>query len=202
MVYSLNCLDWSLLATDCSCATRFRRCSFRRHTLPHGAPQLEDAPLNIAISITAPSFAWDLVLTSTAMIRVAGDEVDNWASMRALICQSLTMSRIAYSTFRHLGLGSFLHQGQRFASLKIMPRDTGNTWELKVNAHITYELRLRPYSGPLFEDPTRDFSDNSLADPHLRSNVPIDLELRADTYSALHREGCLHTGVGDLKVYA
>ncbi|XP_075150627.1 uncharacterized protein LOC142224725 [Haematobia irritans] len=201
--YCRNCLARSHLAPDCPSLTACRRCSNRHHTLLHGATQLEDslAAAVLSVPVNSSAFKWDHVFIPTAMIRVSLEEVDSWATVRALICQSSTMSRIAYSTFRRLGLRSFLHQGQRFTKIRIMPRRTNSTWALKVNALITDELPRRPYSDPLVEDPTRDFSDHSLADPDPRSNVPIDIELGADTYSAIHREGSTFTGIGDVNAY-
>ncbi|XP_075161823.1 uncharacterized protein LOC142234548 [Haematobia irritans] len=201
--YCRNCLARSHLAPDCQSLITCRRCSHRHHTLLHGASQLEDSLASAILSVPVNStrYLWDHVFIPTAMIRVALEEVDSWATVRALICQASSMSRIAYSTFRRLGLRSFLYQGQRFTKFKIMSRRTNSTWALKVNALITDELPRRPYSDPLLEDPTRDFSDQSLADPDPRSNVPIDIELGADTYSAIYREGSTFTGLGDVNAY-
>ncbi|XP_059223627.1 uncharacterized protein LOC131997163 [Stomoxys calcitrans] len=199
--YCRNCLARSHLAPDCTSLTGCRRCHDRHHTLLHGAPQLEEAPLNIDVPVTPPRFLWDIVFVPTAIIRITGEDVDSWASVRVLVSQSSIMSRIAYATFRRLGLRTFLYQGKRFASFKIMSRQPTSTWALKVNALITDELPRQPYSDPLLHDPTRDLTDSSLADPDPRSNVPIDLELGADTYSAIHREGRIFTGLGDVNAY-
>ncbi|XP_073812012.1 uncharacterized protein [Musca autumnalis] len=111
------------------------------------------------------------------------------------------MSKIAYSTFQRLGLRSVIYQNRRFATFKIMARRTNNFWALKVNALITDELPRRPNSDPILEDPTSYFTPQALADPDPRSNIPIDLELGADVFSAIHLEGCTPAGIGDVKAF-
>lgn len=111
------------------------------------------------------------------------------------------MSRIAYSTYRRLGLRSFTYRGNRFAHFRLMPRNVNSTWALRVNALITDNLPTRPYSDPIIDDPTQDFTNNTLADMDPRSNTPIDLELGADVYPALQREGKVATGLGDVYAY-
>ncbi|XP_073843407.1 uncharacterized protein [Musca autumnalis] len=197
--YCRNCLARSHLAPDCTSLTSCRRCDHRHHTLLHGAPQLDNT-LQPA-PIVVPSFSWDLVFVPTALVRVSADSVDTWKTVRALICQSATMSRMAYSTFQRLGLRSIIYQSRRFATFKIMARNINGTWALKVNALITDELPRRPYSDPLLEDPTGYFAPQALADPDPRSNIPIDLELGADTFSAIHQEGCTPAGIGDVKAF-
>ncbi|XP_073845119.1 uncharacterized protein [Musca autumnalis] len=197
--YCRNCLARSHLAPDCTSLTACRRCDYRHHTMLHGAPQLEDTLQPAPIFV--PPFAWDLVFVPTALVRVAAESVDEWKTVRALICQSATMSRIAYSTFQRLGLRSILHRSRRFATFKIMARHTNGTWALKVHALITEDLPRRPYSDPLLENPTAFFTPQALADPDPRSNIPIDLELGADVYSAIHQEGCTGAGVGDVKAF-
>lgn len=197
--YCRNCLARSHLAPDCSSLTGCRRCDYRHHTLLHGAPQLENS-LQSAPIVVAP-FTWDLVFVPTALVRVVADSVDSWKTVRALVCQSATMSRIGYSTFQRLGLRSFTYQNHRFTTFKIMARQNNNTWALKVNALITDELPRRIYSDPLLEDPTSYFTQQALADPDPRSNIPIDIELGADTYSAIRQDGCTPAGIGDIQAF-
>lgn len=197
--YCRNCLARSHLAPDCPSLTGCRRCELRHHTLLHGAPQLDHSlPRTPIVSIP---YKWDLVFVPTAMIRVAADRIDDYAVVRVLISQSAPMTRLAYSTFRRLGWRSFVYQGRRFTTFKIMPRHPNSTWALKVNALITDELPTRLYSDPLLEDPTQNFSEHMLADPDPRSNTPVEIELGADTYSAIRRDGCTFAGVGDVHAH-
>ncbi|XP_073845545.1 uncharacterized protein isoform X1 [Musca autumnalis] len=198
--YCRNCLARSHLAPDCPCITGCKRCDYRHHTLLHGAPQLNDS-LQPAVAVVEPVFTWDLVFLPTAMIRLKTDEMDTYYNMRALVSQSAVMTRIAYSTFQRVGLRSFTYQGRRFTTFKIMARRTNSTWALKVNALVTDELPRRLYSDPLIENPTSYFTDEAIADPDPRSNIPIDLELGADTYSAIIKEGSTAAGVGDVKAF-
>ncbi|XP_073819339.1 uncharacterized protein [Musca autumnalis] len=197
--YCRNCLARSHLAPDCTSLIGCRRCDHRHHTLLHGAPQLDNT-LQPA-PIVVPPFSWDLVFVPTALVRVASDNVDEWKTVRALISQSSSMSKIAYSVFQRLGLRSVMYKSRRFATFKIMARNPNGTWALKVNALITDDLPYRPYSDPMLEDPRSYFTPQALADPDPQSNIPIDLELGADTYSALHLEGCTSAGIGDVKAF-
>ncbi|XP_073826138.1 uncharacterized protein [Musca autumnalis] len=197
--YCRNCLARSHLAPDCPSLISCRRCDLRHHTLLHGAPQMDEPLPSIPDLII--KFTWDLVFVPTAMVRVLAEGIDTYATIRALVSQSSVMSRISYSSFRRLGLRSFLHQNRRFATFKIMARNTNDTWALKVNALITNELPYRPYNDPIIEDPTHDFVPNRLADVDPRGNTPIELELGGDTYSAIRREGRFFTGLGDVYGY-
>lgn len=82
-----------------------------------------------------------------------------------------------------------------------MARATHGTWAIRVNALITDELPRRPYTDPIIEDPTRDFSSDALADADPRSNTPIDIELGADIYNKLHLDGTVNTSTGDVTAY-
>ncbi|XP_058984287.1 uncharacterized protein LOC131805061 [Musca domestica] len=197
--YCRNCLARSHLAPDCTCLTGCRRCDHRHHTLLHGAPQLDNTLQPAPIVI--PPFSWDLVFVPTALVRVASEGVDTWKTVRALICQSASMSKIAYSAFQRLGLRSFIYRNRRFAAFKIMARNPNNTWALKVNALISDDLPRKPYSHPLLEDLTSYFTQQALADPDPRSNIPIDLELGADTYSVIRQDGCTPAGIGDVQAF-
>ncbi|XP_058978993.1 uncharacterized protein LOC131804409 [Musca domestica] len=197
--YCRNCLARSHLAPDCPCITGCRRCDYRHHTMLHGAPQLEDT-LQPA-QINEPPFSWDLVFVPTVMLRVTTEDIDTHYTIRALLSKSAVMSRIGYSTFQRMGLRSFLYQDRRFTTFKIMSRRSNSTWALKVNALVTDELPRRIYSDPILDDPTSYFTEQALADPDPRSNVPIDLELGADTYSAIRKDGCTAAGVGDVQAY-
>uniref|UniRef100_A0A1I8Q2X8 Peptidase aspartic putative domain-containing protein n=1 Tax=Stomoxys calcitrans TaxID=35570 RepID=A0A1I8Q2X8_STOCA len=149
----------------------------------------------------APIAWWDLVFVPTAMVRIAEDGVDTWATIRALVNQSSTMSRIAYSTFRRLDLRSFTYQGNRFTTFQLMHRNPNSTWALKINALITEALPFRPCSDPLLDDPTRDLAQDSLADPDPRANTSVDLELGGDVYPRLQRDGHIFSGIGDVNAF-
>uniref|UniRef100_A0A1I8PEN8 Peptidase aspartic putative domain-containing protein n=1 Tax=Stomoxys calcitrans TaxID=35570 RepID=A0A1I8PEN8_STOCA len=151
--------------------------------------------------IASPPFRWDLVFVPTAMVRIAEDGVDTWATIRALVNQSSTMSRIAYSTFRRLDLRSFTYQGNRFTTFRVMHRNQNSTWALKINALITEALPFRPYSDPLLDDPTRDLAQDTLADPDPRANTSVDLELGGDVYPRLQRDGHVFSGIGDVNAF-
>ncbi|XP_073819882.1 uncharacterized protein [Musca autumnalis] len=197
--YCRNCLARSHLAPDCQSLIGCRNCNGRHHTLLHDAPQVEE-PLPLLLDVQT-RFTWDLVFVPTAMIRVMGTGMETYATLRSLINQASVMSRISYSSFRRLGLRSFLHKERRFTTFKIMGRNTNDTWALKVNALITNELPYRPYDDPIIEDPALDIPSNRLADVDPRGNTPIEIELGGDTYSALRREGLLFTGLGDVYAY-
>ncbi|XP_073843070.1 uncharacterized protein [Musca autumnalis] len=197
--YCRNCLARSHLAPDCTSLTSCHKCDNRHHTLLHGAPQIQEPQPMIPDVVVR--FTWDLVFVPTAMVRVVAEEIETYATIRALVLQGAAMSRISYSSFRRLGLRSFLHKSRRFTTFKIMSRNTNDTWALKINALITNELPYRPYSDPIIEDPTVDFPANRLADVDPRGNLPIELELGGDTYSAISREGRMFTGLGDVYGY-
>ncbi|XP_073819957.1 uncharacterized protein isoform X2 [Musca autumnalis] len=194
--YCRNCLARSHLAPDCSSLIGCHRCDNRHHTLLHGAAQLEDSLQQAPLTI--PPFTWDLVLIPTAMVRIVADSIETWATVRALISQSAVMTKISYSSFRRLGLRSFRYKERRFTTFNIMARNPNNQWALKVNALISDELPYRPYSDPIIEDPTTDFAKTTLADIDPRSNTPIELELGADTFNAIKREGQRFAGIGDV----
>ncbi|XP_058979017.1 uncharacterized protein LOC131802647 [Musca domestica] len=59
----------------------------------------------------------------------------------------------------------------------------------------------RPSYWPILKDPTRCFTSYALADPDPRGNSPIDVELGADTYSAIRKDGCTAAGIGDVLTY-
>ncbi|XP_073845464.1 uncharacterized protein [Musca autumnalis] len=187
-----------LLAPDCPSLTACRRCDYRHHTLIHGAPQLDNS---IQPPAPATVLKWNLVFVPTATIRVVGDDPYSWATLRALINKGASMSRISYSSFQRMGLRSFTFLGRRFTTFKIKARNLNATWTFKVHAFITDELPYNPYCDPIIEDPTRDFTGGSLADVDPRSNTPIELELGADTYSAIYQEGRTFSGVGGVYGY-
>ncbi|XP_058978016.1 uncharacterized protein LOC109613382 [Musca domestica] len=198
--YCRNCLARSHLAPDCPSLTGCRRCNDRHHTLLHGASQLDGVSLNIE-AITTPAFAWDLVFVPTAMVRITAEGMEGFSMLRAIISQSATMSKISYAAFRRLGLQSREYKGERFTTFTVSPRRTNSTWSLKVNAVIIEDLPRRIYSDPILEDPTRCFTSYALADPDPRGNSPIDVELGADTYSAIRKDGCTAAGIGDVLAY-
>ncbi|XP_058987398.1 uncharacterized protein LOC131806756 isoform X1 [Musca domestica] len=192
--YCRNCLARSHLAPDCPSLTGCRRCNDRHHTLLHGASQLDEVSLNIE-AVTTPAFAWDLVFVPTAMVRITAEGMEGFSMLRAIISQSATMSKISYAAFRRLGLQSRNYKGERFTTFTVSPRRTNSTWRLKVNALIIEDLPRRIYSDPILEDPTRCFTSYALADPDPRGNSPIDVELGADTYSAIRKDGCTAAGI-------
>lgn len=71
-----------------------------------------------------------------------------------------------------------------------------SSWVLKVTAMITDELPRRPYDDPIIDDPTRNFAHGTTADIDACCNTPIDLELGAELYPSIRREGVIHAGVG------
>ncbi|XP_073826970.1 uncharacterized protein [Musca autumnalis] len=196
--YCRNCLARSHLAPDCTSLSACRRCDYRHHTLIHGAPQLDNS---IQPPAPASVLKWNLVFIPTATIRIVGEDPTTWATLRALMIQGSSMSRLSYSSFQRLGLRSFTFLGRRFTTFKIKPRNLNATWTLKVHALITDELPYKPYCDPIIEDPTRDFTGGSLADVDPRSNTPIEIELGADTYSAIYQEGRTFSGVGGVYGY-
>lgn len=196
--YCRNCLARSHLAPDCPTVEGCRKCTSRHHTALHGAPQLSPALESV---IRYPAYRSSVVFVPTAMVRVAEDKFDQWTAIRALLNNSTTTSKIATSTFRRLNIPSFRHHGQRFASFRIMSRRMSSTWVLKVDALVTDDLPRRPYFDPIIQDPSNDFSPNTTADPDPRCNTPIDIELGADVYHSIHRDGVLSTGCGEVQAY-
>lgn len=197
--YCRNCLARSHLAPDCPTIEGCRKCDKRHHTSLHNAAQLTTSVLQRVTR--EASFRDAVVFVPTAMVRVAEDTFETWSSMRALINQSSTVSRIASTTFRRLNLTSFRQHDRRFAIFKIKSRHTRSVWVLKVNALITDELPKRPFSDPIIEDPTENLSPATCADIDPRSNTPVDLELGADVYHAIYQEGFLNTGPGRVHAF-
>lgn len=196
--YCRNCLARSHLAPDCRSLVTCRHCDYRHHTLIHGAPQLDNS---LQPPSPSPILRWNLVLVPTATVRVVGDDSSSWSTVRALVNQGAAMSRISYASFQRMGFRSFKFLGQRFTTFKIKARNQSSSWALKVHAIITDELPYRSYCDPILEDPTRDFTGGSLADVDPRSNTPIEIELGADTYSAIIQEGKTFSGIGGVYGY-
>lgn len=163
----------------------------------HGAQQLEED--HRFTHHDEPPFRRSSVFIPTTMVRVAEDTKDSWASLRALLCPSIVASRVASSTVRRLGLVTFRQREHRFATLQLKSRHEQRAWVLQVTAVVTTDLPRRPYLDPIIEDPTRDFSRDTIADVDPRSNVPIDIELGADVYPAIRRDGVIRTDVGQVE---
>lgn len=199
--YCRNCLARSHLAPDCSSMAGCRKCDSRHHTDLHGAPQLAETIRRPMQEDPPRPTIRSSVFIPTALVRVSDDRFETFKIMRALITQSSVVSRIASSTFKRMGLRSFQHEGQRFTSFKLMSRKMTSTWAVRVNALITDSLPRRPYTDPLIEDPTRDFSGDALADVDPRGNTPFDVELGADIYSSIYLDGAVPTAVGEVTAY-
>ncbi|XP_005187762.1 uncharacterized protein LOC101899196 [Musca domestica] len=163
-------------------------------------PRLDNVQSLVAAPST-PSVKWDFVFVPTVTIKVAEDTFDSYITVRALLCQSSIMSKISTTTFRRLGLKSFQYKDGNFTTFNIMSRHDRSTWLLRVHALITDELPRRLYSDPIDEDPTRSFGHDNIADIDPTNNVPIDIELGADTYSAIRRDGSIFSGIGDVHAY-
>ncbi|XP_073826224.1 uncharacterized protein isoform X2 [Musca autumnalis] len=147
------------------------------------------------------SVKWDFVFVPTVTIKVAEDTFDSYITVRALLSQGSSMSKISTKTFRRLGLKSFQYKDANFTTFNIMSRHDRSAWLLRVHALITEELPRRVYSDPINEDPVRDFGHDNIADIDPCNNVPIDIELGADTYSAIRRDGAIFSGIGDVHAY-
>lgn len=61
---------------------------------------------------------------------------------------------------------------------------------------LTDDLPRKPYSKPIAANPSSEFSPDSLADPDPRCNLPVELELGAEEYYDLYRNGSINS---DLK---
>ncbi|XP_073847667.1 uncharacterized protein [Musca autumnalis] len=172
-----------------------RSASCTRPTTSKAGPPYDINDLDFTM-VPRPSmpFAWSKVFIPTAQIRLAipGAE-DMWHICRASLNFNATVSRIAVSLQTQLNLETFIYDGTRFAKFIIAPRLPRTTWKREVRAMITSDLPKKPYSSPIYDDHTVDFTADTLADPDPRCNAAIEVELAADLYKDLHRNGSLET---------
>ncbi|XP_065354870.1 uncharacterized protein LOC135949285 [Calliphora vicina] len=140
-------------------------------------------------------FVWTKVFVPTATVKITHNKMEIWYPIRAVINQSLTISRISRSCVQKLILPTKNIQGFQFAKFQIKTRHENSRWTREIKALITQDLPKRPYSGPMKKDPSTDFGENLLADLAPTSNTPIDLELGSDLYPAIRRDAALDSAL-------
>ncbi|XP_073815158.1 uncharacterized protein [Musca autumnalis] len=140
--------------------------------------------------------AWSHIFIPTAQIRIAiPDQVGVWHICRASINFNSPFSRIAVGLQSKLNLETFIYQDARFARLFIGHRLPSKKWIKEIDAMVTNDLPKKPYSGPIKENPTTDFPEDSLADPTPQCNSTVDIELGANLFKQVFRNGCVETDV-------
>ncbi|XP_073836510.1 uncharacterized protein [Musca autumnalis] len=158
-------------------------------------PKLTDKDFAMAPRPNVP-FAHSKVFIPTVQIRI---EMPNqggaWHLCRGSLNFHATVSRISKSLQSKLKLETFNHGETRFAKFVIASRNSRKIWKKEITAIVTSDLPKKPYAGPIEANPAIDFPEDSLADPIPRSNTAIELELGADLYKTIFRNGCLETEV-------
>lgn len=139
------------------------------------------------------------VFIPTATVRIfSEDEKTVWSYVRAIINQSTTITKIAASTVKKLGLHVSEKKGHRLATFNLQSRNASNKFNKKVVALITEDLPRRPYVAPFKENPCDEFSEDTLADMDPRSNTLLELELGSDIYSKFRRDGTIELEMGEV----
>lgn len=151
-------------------------------------------PCKKQITVTSPPFNWSKVFVPTAQIRIAlNDEPGVWHLCRVGINKLSTHSRIAASLTQDLQLNTFDYHGVKFARVQATSRLSRFKWGKEICALVTNELPRRLYEKPLNKDPTSEFNEDTLADADPMANTPIEMELGADQYCTLWRNGVQKT---------
>ncbi|XP_075144525.1 uncharacterized protein LOC142240317 isoform X2 [Haematobia irritans] len=194
--YCRNCLARSHLAPDCPVLTACRECNLRHHTMLHGAPQLRETFGRYTPPPVELPYHRSSVFIPTAQVYMAGENSEDWASVRVLLCQAATSTRVAASTITRLGIPTTERNGHRFASIRLRCRTYGSRLVYRLKALVTRDLPRRPYSDPIIEDPTVAMEARPLADIDPRGNESIDVEIGAGPYAYLRRDGVVETGLG------
>lgn len=215
--YCINCLARSHLKPECNSNIKCRECSRRHNTLLHGAHQLSSTmskndskidPTNTSRrsyirnavrrseDSCPPYFNWNRVFIPTASLRISTTKTDTWISTRAVINNALPVSQISKSFVKKYKLQTTLSYAHDFVTFTIRSHNNNNKWHITVTALVTETLPKKPYSAPIYEDPTDDFPENSLADIDPRSNTAIDIELGSDVYPMIRRDGSIETELG------
>lgn len=137
-------------------------------------------------------FKWSKVFIATAQIKIAiPNEPGMWHTCRVSLNFHSTVSRIAANLQSQLLFETFEYREARFVKLRTTGRLSRFKWKREIRALLTNDLPRKPYERPLKEDPTVDFSTDTLADPDPRCNTAIDLELGADEFPDLWRNGSI-----------
>lgn len=140
---------------------------------------------------------WSDVFLPTAQLRIAFPKQRSmWHVCRTGLNFYSPVSKIAAQLQADLKLETFQHGGAKFAKFRVTGRSDRFKWSKEIRALVTHDLPKKLYSTPITENPTLEFSADSLADPDPRCNVSIYLELGADEFYDLHRNGSINT---DLK---
>ncbi|XP_073842390.1 uncharacterized protein isoform X1 [Musca autumnalis] len=141
-------------------------------------------------------FTWSKVFIPTAHIKILMPKQPGmWHICRASINPHAIVSRIAVSLQTKLNLDTFVYRETRFVKMVVGARIPRFKWQREINAMLTNDLPRKPYEKPIVEDPTEDFTPDTLADPDPRCNTAIDIELGGDVYWDLYRNGSIYTNV-------
>ncbi|XP_075161667.1 uncharacterized protein LOC142240504 [Haematobia irritans] len=194
--YCRNCLARSHLAPDCPVLTACRECNLRHHTMLHGAPQLRETFGRYTPPPVELPYHRSSVFIPTAQVDMMAEESEDWASVRVLLCQAATHTRVAASTVTRLRIPTREKDGRTFATIRLRARRYGSRLVYKLKALVTRDLPRRPYSDPILEDPATNMEAHELADIDPRGNESIDVEVGASAYAYLRRDGVVQTGLG------
>lgn len=140
----------------------------------------------------ATNFNWARVFIPTAHVRIARpQEVDMWHTCRMGINLFSPVSKISKGLQIRIGLETFIHNDMRFAKFQATGRSPRCKWSREIRALVTNDLPRPPYEKVIEADPTVGFPPGSLADPEPWSNIAIEIELGADEFHGIHRNGSL-----------
>lgn len=203
--YCINCLARSHRVENCRNEYGCRVCTKRHNTLVHDAPQLRTQKDKThkktkdqqTQTTQANQFSWPNVFSPTVTVQVARDEKSKETHhIRAMLNQSATVTTIARSIVKRLGLRQTKRNGHELAIVNIRGRNKKILFSRSVTALITDRLPRRPYTDPIKPDPTEDFTEDTLADIDPRANTPLEMELGGDIYPYLRRDGAIELDIG------
>ncbi|XP_073811701.1 uncharacterized protein [Musca autumnalis] len=141
-------------------------------------------------------FAWSKVFVPTAQIKIAlPQQKGMWHLCRVSINSHATVSRISVRLQSELHLETFEYRNTRFAKMVIAARLSRFNWQREIRAMLTNDLPRKLYDFPIDANPASDFPGDTLADSDPRCNAAVELEIGADLYKDIHRNGSLDTEV-------
>lgn len=141
-------------------------------------------------------FGWSKVFVPTVQIKISMPEQPGmWHLCRGIVNSQATVSRIAVRLQSELCLETFEYRNTRFAKVLIAARLSHFNWKREIRAMLTNDLPRKPYDLPIDANPSSDFPEDTLADPNPRCNATVELEIGADFYKDIHRNGSLDTEI-------
>ena len=138
------------------------------------------------------------VFVPTATLKVYKDSPNNCLTTRALINISAPISSITSSVVQFLQLQIIKEDGYDFVSLYIQPTATRSNRVIQIKALVTSDLPKKIYSSRMTSDPRIGLDKSSIADLDPCGNDMVHLEIGAEVFPVIRRDGCLMTDVGEV----